>query len=651
VRGVSEQMSPRATRYLPHAVLATMVVALLPIVLVWSARAGGVISSPWLCVCVTISLSLIASGAGSWYWKRRPGSGDVLFSDLLLWGWLRRLRVEHQLDDATKALGLETPTVSPRTDADRTDADPSNVIPASTDRRLELLTRLADALEAHDPYVDGHSRRVARHATMVARKLGLPAEEIARVARAAAVHDVGKLRLPREILMKPGTLTATEFEVLKRHSTEGAEMVACLGDAELTAIVRHHHERLDGSGYPAGLRGVEIPLGARIVAVADTFDAITSARPYRPPARHKQAIDILITEAGVQLDADAVRAFVSYYSGSRILMLWAILAAVPQRAVSWLRRTAVPAHSVSALPTAATTAATVAIGAVAIIPPIGLGPSRAHLDHHRQPRPQALATAFPAAAVITAPAGSRPHGRRARGAGTRTVPLRQAAGGSRVAHTLRRGRGTVPAASRPSAGPAGTRSRGSRSKGSLGIPHRQHPGGLRSGSGGGTGGRSSGGSGGGSSPGAEGGSSPGAGGGQIGVAGDVTPPSGPSVATTTGPVMGAAGTSAGGVTPAPAGVAPGVTSTGGTNGGTTTGTAGGTTTGGASGGGTNGATTTGGTTTGRTGGGTTTGGGPPSGRPTTKAQCMGGGYAQYGFENQGRCIDCVVHQSPQAGKP
>ena len=299
-------MSFRATRYLPHAVLATMVVAVLPIALVWSARAGGMISSPWVCACVTVSLSLIASAVGSWYWKRRPGSGDLLFSDLLLWGWVRRVHVEHQLDDATKALGLATPPVTSPTDGRGLDD-----APASADRRLELLTRLAGALEAHDPYVDGHSRRVARHATIVARKLGLPADEVAKVGRAAAVHDIGKLRLPREILMKPGSLTAAEFEVLKRHSTEGAEMVACLGDPELTAIVRHHHERLDGSGYPAGLRGAQIPLGARIIAVADTFDAVTSCRPYREARSPSAAISLLLDEAGRTLDREAVVAFVS----------------------------------------------------------------------------------------------------------------------------------------------------------------------------------------------------------------------------------------------------------------------------------------------------------------------------------------------------
>ena len=622
-------MGSRATRYLPHAVLATMAVALLPIAVVWGARVGRVISSPWLCACVTVSLSLIASGVGSWYWKRRPGSGDVLFSDLLLWGWLRRLHVEHQLDDAAKALGLGPPGVAGSTpDSARTDDSR-----ASTDRRLELLTRLADALEAHDPYVDGHSRRVARHATMVARKLGLPAVEVARVARAAAVHDVGKLRLPREILMKPGTLTAAEFEILKHHSTEGAEMVACLGDPEVTAIVRHHHERFDGSGYPAGLRGVQIPLGARIIAVADTFDAITSARPYRPPARHKQAIDVLLDEAGVQLDADMVRAFVSYYSGSRILVLWAILAAIPQRAVGWARRTAAPAHSASAMPTAASTAATLAIGAVAIIPPIGIGHSQAQPDGHRQPPREQVAAASSAVTPIRVPGGLHPHARSARAAAQRTVPLRQAAGGLPFIHNFRRAPGTAPAASRPSSGTPGTQSRGSRSQGlttgSPGIPGRRHPGSSSSGSGRDSGGPVRGGSG--------GGPSRGVGGGSISATGG-TSPGGSGGVTTSAPAVGTAGNSGGGVTPTPGTGTTGVTPTGDTSAGTTSETPGATTTGTTSG-------TTGGTTTG------TTGGGPPPSQPTTKAQCMNGGYAHYGFTNQGQCIDVVVHESPQPGKP
>ena len=169
---------------------------------------------------------------------------------------------------------------------------------------------------------------------MIARGMGLPSEEVARVRAAAAVHDVGKLRTPKEILNKPGRLTNEEFDAIKRHSVDGAEMVAPLGDPALTVIVRHHHERLDGAGYPDHLAGDQIPLGARIVAVADTFDAVTSTRAYRGAARHREAIAILRHEAGTQLDPAAVRAFLSYYSGNRPALMWAMTVAGTRRVVS-----------------------------------------------------------------------------------------------------------------------------------------------------------------------------------------------------------------------------------------------------------------------------------------------------------------------------
>lgn len=399
---VRDEETIRARHYLPHALLTTVVVAVLPVALVWGLRADGLVSSPWLCLAITVALSLTASVSGHWYWQRRPGSGDVLFSELLLWGWLRRVRVERQLDQATRALGLSVGG-----------EDPLGAMggePAA--RRLELLNQLAAAMEAHDPYVEGHSRRVARHATVVARKLGLAPEEVARITSAASVHDVGKLLLPREVLMKPGALTDEEFEIIKRHSSEGAQMVACLEDPELTAIVRHHHERLDGSGYPAGLAGEEIPRGARIIAVADTFDAITSARPYRAAARHKQAIDILEREAGTQLDPAAVRAFVHYYSGTRFLALWSVLAAVPQRAFAWAHRAGPVPQAASITQTAASTVATVAIGAAAVLPPV------AFLPWHRTGTPRvALSTtqlvaraAAPGAGAATASPQTGPAG-------------------------------------------------------------------------------------------------------------------------------------------------------------------------------------------------------------------------------------------------
>jgi len=179
------------------------------------------------------------------------------------------------------------------------------------------LDRLAAGLEARVPGIDGHSRRVARYAAGIAREIGLPREQVERVRRAGAVHDIGKLEMPVAIVNKPAPLSASEFALVKRHSVAGEKMVAGLGDPQLAAIVRHHHERIDGSGYPDGLAGEQIPLGARIVAVADTFDALTSTRPYRPASRHREALALLDLEAGSQLDPGAVAAFRAYYSGPR----------------------------------------------------------------------------------------------------------------------------------------------------------------------------------------------------------------------------------------------------------------------------------------------------------------------------------------------
>jgi HD-GYP domain-containing protein (c-di-GMP phosphodiesterase class II) len=135
--------------------------------------------------------------------------------------------------------------------------------------------------------------------------------EVHRVECAARVHDVGKIIVSPEILQKPSRLTPCEYAEIQRHAIFGARLVDSLGDPELTAIVRHHHERLDGSGYPDRLHGERIPIGARIVAVVDTFDALTSARPYREARSPSAAISLLLDEGGQTLDRDAVVAFVA----------------------------------------------------------------------------------------------------------------------------------------------------------------------------------------------------------------------------------------------------------------------------------------------------------------------------------------------------
>jgi putative nucleotidyltransferase with HDIG domain len=289
-------------------IVATLAVAVLPSLLLWGLRAVGDISSTPLSVVLAVLLSLVICQAGGAYWQRVRGTQDVLFGDLMIWGWVRRRRAKSRLAKAS-ALLATPPRELPRTP-----------LGLSAAQRMNLLQRLAHDLESFDPYTHGHSRRVARYSTLIARRMGLPRAEIRKIRAAGLLHDVGKLYVPHEILNKPERLTDEQYEVMKRHPLDGARLIRLLvGDQELADIVGHHHERLDGTGYPSGQAGEEIPIGSRIIAVADTFDAITSERPYRAPKPHKAAIDVMHQEAGTALDPDAVRAFSSVYFGWRPL--------------------------------------------------------------------------------------------------------------------------------------------------------------------------------------------------------------------------------------------------------------------------------------------------------------------------------------------
>ena len=317
IRG--ENPEPAASRYLPQVALATLAVVALPLAVVTAIQMDGGLRSPWLSMLVAVMLSVAFASAGSAIWMRRPGSRDLVFGDLMLWGFIRRLRAEKRIECTAELLD----DAEGGADLDR-------------DERIEGLQLLGSSLESRDPYTHGHTKRVTRHSEAIARGMGLSHEEVAKIRAAAALHDVGKVLTPRAILTKPGALTDEEFEVVKRHAADGAQMVATLDDDDLTAIVRHHHERLDGSGYPDGLEGSAIPVGARVVAVADTFDAMTSSRPYRHARSHKAALDTLTSDAGSKLDADAVSAFMAHYSGRRTVAWGMFGIAGPQRLFAWL---------------------------------------------------------------------------------------------------------------------------------------------------------------------------------------------------------------------------------------------------------------------------------------------------------------------------
>jgi len=338
---IASQLPGPALRELPRVLLATALVAIAPALLAsWilpAHSARSMLIAALLSMAIAATVTRLAAAA----WARTSGRRETLFCDLMLWSWLRARWTERRLQVAQRRL---------------LDGDAS-----AKDLPLGALTRMGRLLEVRDMYTYGHSRRVARHAQTIARALHLPPEQVERIRRAALVHDIGKIYTPREILDKPARLTDEEFAIVKRHPADGADLLAHLGEPEVVAIVRHHHERLDGGGYPDGLRGTEIPLGARIIAVADTFDALTSTRSYRRSTSHKQALAILAAEAGTQLDAGAVAAFRRRYTASRPAALAAALASGAERLLSWAGGVTAGLGS-GAVGAAATAAASLTLG-------------------------------------------------------------------------------------------------------------------------------------------------------------------------------------------------------------------------------------------------------------------------------------------------
>lgn len=177
------------------------------------------------------------------------------------------------------------------------------------------LVALADAVDKRDPHTFQHSLRVARYVEKTARQLGLSAWETEVIVSAARIHDLGKLSTDNRILFKEGALTEQERAEIREHPDDGAVLAAQFSMyGRGRDFIRHHHERWDGTGYPDGLAGEAIPLGARIIAVADAFDAMTSDRPYRQALSHEVAIEELWRGRGSQFDERVVDAFLASQS-------------------------------------------------------------------------------------------------------------------------------------------------------------------------------------------------------------------------------------------------------------------------------------------------------------------------------------------------
>ena len=175
----------------------------------------------------------------------------------------------------------------------------------------KTIKLIAAALDAKDPYTHGHSMRVTMYSMILAKKLNLDDTMLEEIETAGLLHDIGKIGIPQSILCKPGKLTNEEFEVMKSHPEQGEKMLKDI--KKLTLIsnwLRTHHEKWDGTGYPNGLKGEEIPLSGRIIALADTYDAMTSDRPYRKALSHETAIDEIKRCAGTQFDPVLAQLFV-----------------------------------------------------------------------------------------------------------------------------------------------------------------------------------------------------------------------------------------------------------------------------------------------------------------------------------------------------
>jgi len=179
---------------------------------------------------------------------------------------------------------------------------------------MEAIASLNATVDARDPYTAGHSQRVQRIALAIAGELGLEEERMQALAFGALFHDIGKLGVPDAILLKPGRLTDEEYGIIKRHAEKGAEIVGRFSPLRpAVPVIRHHHERFAGGGYPHGLEGPAIPLEAAIVGLADAWDAMTTDRPYRSALADEEALAEIVACRGTQFDPDVVDAFMTAY--------------------------------------------------------------------------------------------------------------------------------------------------------------------------------------------------------------------------------------------------------------------------------------------------------------------------------------------------
>jgi len=246
-----------------------------------------------------ISVALAAIRNGAYDYLLKPFEREQLLNTVSRALENRRLKVENRIYQTN----LES-LVKARTEQ-------LQAAMANLERSYDItLEALGDALDLKDSETEGHSRRVTLFTIAIAQALGLPREHIAVIARGAFLHDIGKMAIPDAILRKPDRLTPDEVEIMQEHAYRGYQILKKIPFlTEASEIVYSHQERYDGSGYPRKLKGEEIPLGARIFSIADTLDAITSDRPYRPAQPLTAAKKEIEKWAGKQFDPEIVKVF------------------------------------------------------------------------------------------------------------------------------------------------------------------------------------------------------------------------------------------------------------------------------------------------------------------------------------------------------
>ena len=280
--------------------VATMAVAVAPSFvafgfLVWSRPDPR----PVLATFVSILLTFGALILGSKVWDRQPESTGFSFADLMLWHWMRREWAEEKLVRNARMLGY---------DRNGRFVGKSKI---SAERQLQAAREIGAALDAKSSYTINHAKRVEAHTRDIASVLGLSDKQTEELATAAALHDIGNLRVPEHVARKTRPLTLEERSTIEGHVLLGAIMAFdAVGDGVVQGL-RHHHERWDGNGYPSGLTAEDIPLYARIIGIAEAYDAMTSTRPYRQSFTRDQAVAVLRTEGGSQFDPELVEVFVS----------------------------------------------------------------------------------------------------------------------------------------------------------------------------------------------------------------------------------------------------------------------------------------------------------------------------------------------------